>query len=131
MRVLIMNAKGGKRTDMQQQLMLLDDLIATLAEIWKYSSLDYFLARRMRNISKDIYKANEYAIRLVRLWDTLDRLPRDVVVRTVVELEGSIIGKEEQLKGAIGQERKRRIKSEAVLNKILRTQLEDYLAATD
>lgn len=116
---------------MQQQLILLDDLIATLAGIWKYSSLDYFLASRRRNISKDIYKANEYAIRLVLLWDTLDRLPRDVIVRTIVELEGSIIGKEEQMKGAIGQERKRRIKAEVVLSKILRTQLEDYLAATD
>lgn len=113
-----------------QQLVLLDDLIAMLAGVWKYSSLGYFLANRTRNASKDVFKANEYAIRLVRLWDELDRLPRDVIVRTIVELEGSIIGKEEQLKVA-GIERKRKTKAEIILYKILRTQLEDYLVATE
>jgi hypothetical protein len=112
-----------------QRLMLLDDLITMLAGIWKYSSLDYFLANK-RQVSKDVYKANEYAIRLVRLWDQLDRLSEDVIVKAIVELEGSIIGKKEHLKRAATHEWKRKAKAELTLFKILRTQLEDYLAAT-
>lgn len=116
--------------------MLLDDLIAMLAGIWKYASLGYFLANNKKekkqhhNVSKDVYKANEYAIRLVRLWDELDMLPREVVVKTIVELEGSIIGKKEQLKRS-ENERKRKVKAELALLRILRTQLEDYLAVRD
>jgi hypothetical protein len=112
-----------------QQLMLLDDLIATLAGIWKYSSLDYFLNNK-GHASKDVYKANEYAIRLINLWDQLDRLSEDVIVKAIVELEGSIIGKKVQLDKAATSEQKKKAKAVLTLLRILRTQLEDYLAAT-
>jgi hypothetical protein len=112
----------------QKQLVLLDDLVNTLTGIWKYSSLDYFLANK-GHTNKDIYRANEYAIRLMHLWDELDRLTVETISNTTIELEGKIIGKKTELEQAETSEQRKRRKAELTLLKILRTQLEDYLHA--
>ena len=92
--------------------------------------MDYFIANKKRQrVSKDIYKANEYAIRLMHLWDELDRLTNETITNTIIELEGRIIGKRAELQRAETEERKKLRKTELTLLRILRTQLEDYLEA--
>lgn len=103
-------------------------MVTALAGIWKYSSLDYFIANK-GHTNKDIYRANEYAIRLMHLWDELDILTVGTIRDTIVELEGKIIGKKTELEQAETDERRKVRKAELTLLKILRTQLEDYLRA--
>ncbi|WP_148699847.1 hypothetical protein [Candidatus Nitrososphaera evergladensis] len=96
----------------------IEDLIWRLEGIWKYAALDYHI-RAKGVVSNKSRKANEYAITLMKLWDTLDGFSQETIERVVVELEGKIIvlGKPE---GKVEKKRHADMKA-------LRTQLEQYL----
>jgi len=96
----------------------LEDLIWQLEGIWKYAALDYHI-RAKSAINNKSRKANEYAITLMKLWDTLDKISRDSIERAVVELEGKIM--------SLRQPESRIQKKRMANMKALRTQLVDYL----
>ncbi len=96
----------------------LEDLIWQLEGIWKYAALDYHIKAEgiLANKSR---RVNEYAITLMKLWDTLDGFSQDRVDQVLVELEGKIIAfRKPETKGE---------KKHQADMKALRTQLEQYL----
>lgn len=96
----------------------LEDLIWSLEGIWKYAALDYHI-RAKGVVNNKSRKANEYAITLMKLWDTLDGFSQETIERVVVELEGKII--------VFGKPENKIEKKRQADMKALRTQLEQYL----
>jgi hypothetical protein len=97
---------------------VLEDRIWHLEGIWKYAALDYHI-RAKGLVANRTRKANEYAITLMKLWDTLDGLPLTDIESVLVELEGKIVAfRKSDSKGE---------KKHQADMKALRTQLEQYL----
>lgn len=97
---------------------VLEDRIWHLEGIWKYAALDYHI-RAKGLVANRTRKANEYAITLMKLWDTLDGLSLADIERVLVELEGKIVAfRKPDSKGE---------KKHQADMKALRTQLEQYL----
>lgn len=97
---------------------VLEDRIWHLEGIWKYAALDYHI-RAKGLVANRSRKANEYAITLMKLWDTLDGLSQNDIERVLVELEGKVVAfRKPEGKGE---------KKHQADMKALRTQLEQYL----
>lgn len=82
----------------------LSDIIIELAGIWKYASLDL----HEKNGGKKT--PQEYELTLIKMWDYLDKLDLKAIEGVIVELEGKCMGDCE------------------TIDKILKSQLDDYLA---
>lgn len=82
--------------------------IGTLKSIWERDNRTEL--EQFANKPRDIQEANEYAFRLIQLWDHLDHLSLEQVETLSMELDGLALSPEAE-----------------PINKILRTQVNQYL----
>lgn len=63
----------------------LESHISQLIGLWKYSAIGLFTKEGRKH-------RDEYTLVLIKMWDTLDKLPVDTVESIAVELNGQILG---------------------------------------